>query len=406
MKRSINFSIFRRKEGPQRTHSTEQTDRQALSERLAGRTITIKEGDLTPVADGDPPLDWNTVNGQITLLASAIEGLLEGRARVTAQFLKSLKPSPIGSETLNSIEYQVSLARLIPQIQDLIGPIAAEVSGQPEFETPFTLLAREDSIRFGHTDRQKGEHNTSDGATAEVPCPPSCGIQATQNIPTAKNELLPPLLAMQHLEENPPIIQREQNNCTPKQRPALREARSDQQSPPFNNHTSLATDVPESRSDKIKRGAGGAHVDHVQWPGVENSARQGVERLQEIFMRSEPLDGRSVVSLVQELPGVTGALILLKGGVVIGGKLPDSIDLQAVLQVPEALQNFTGLILQIEAGQRARSIVVTVTSATTISFIHSGQVVLFVTHRDRKLPPGLAQRLTETAEALNLVYGS
>jgi hypothetical protein len=401
MKRSINFSIFRRKEGPQRTHATEQTDRQALYERLAGRSITIEEGDLTPVEEGNPPLDWETVNGQITLVASAIEGLLEGRARVTAEYLKSLNPSPIGYETLNSIEYQVSLATLIPQIQDLIGPIAAEVSAQPEFETPFTVLAREDSVRFGRTDRKKDKQDTSDGPAAEVARPGSGDSQSSQHIANAKKELLPPLFAMQGVERESRIVPHEQNNITPKEKPDLREESSAPQPATFNNQKRPATPEQDPKSDESKREAA-----QVPWPGAEDPVSQGVERLQEIFMTSEPLDGRSVASLVQELPGVTGALILLKGGAVIGGRLPASIDVGAAFQVPEVLQNFTRFILQIEAVQKARSIVVTVTSATTISLVDSGKVVLFVTHKGRKLLPGLAQRLTQTAEALELIYGN
>ena len=152
MKRSINFgSIFHRKESLQPTDSKEQSGRRILLERFAARSIALKEGDVVPLAKGTPALDWTTVSGRITVLASAIEGLLEGRARIRAQQLKGLKPSPIGCETKDSTEYEVSLAAVVPQILDLMGRSEPETSGQPEFETPFTVLAREDSVRFAHT---------------------------------------------------------------------------------------------------------------------------------------------------------------------------------------------------------------------------------------------------------------
>ena len=130
-----------------------------LLERLAERAITLKEGDVVPITDGTPPLDWGIVSGGITVLASAIEGLLGGRARIKAQQLKLLSPSPIDSETQDAIEYEVSLAAVIPQIQDLLGSSESEASGHPEFETPFTVLAREDSVRFAYKKERQEAHD-------------------------------------------------------------------------------------------------------------------------------------------------------------------------------------------------------------------------------------------------------
>jgi hypothetical protein len=148
-------------------------------------------------------------------------------------------------------------------------------------------------------------------------------------------------------------------------------------------------------------------VRELQLPQLtEELAHQGVERLREIFMTSRPLDGRRVASLVQELPGINGALILLEGGVVLGGQLPESLNVEAALQAPEILKNFIRFIREVEAGQRAQSEFVSVTAATTISLAASGEIVLLVSHQAKTLPPGVAKRLTETAEALNLIYGN
>jgi hypothetical protein len=122
-------------------------------------------------------------------------------------------------------------------------------------------------------------------------------------------------------------------------------------------------------------------------------------------MVDEPLDGRRAALLVRQFPGVTGALILLEGGAILGGQLPDALNLEAALQAPEVLAHFIRFIAALEPGQTAQSRLVTVTSATTITLVHSGKIVLLVSHHSRKLPPGLPQRLTETAQALNLIYG-
>ena len=123
-------------------------------------------------------------------------------------------------------------------------------------------------------------------------------------------------------------------------------------------------------------------------------------------MTSRPLDGRKVASLVRELPGINGALILLEGGLVLGGQLPDSLSLKAAVHAPEVLKNFTRFICEVEAGRKVQSKFVSVTAATTISLIASGEIVLLVSHQGKILPPGVAKRLTETAEALSLIYGN
>ena len=96
-RRTINFggSIFSRRndEGPMA--ASEQADQDSLAQRLANRTITLKQDDLKPLTKENPPLDWAIVNGQITLPATAFEGLLQGRTRIRAQHLKILVPPPL-----------------------------------------------------------------------------------------------------------------------------------------------------------------------------------------------------------------------------------------------------------------------------------------------------------------------
>lgn len=63
--KSINFgSIFLRKDGPRQADSKEQTGRRNLLERFAERQVTLKEGEVTPLAMDTPSLDWTTVNGR------------------------------------------------------------------------------------------------------------------------------------------------------------------------------------------------------------------------------------------------------------------------------------------------------------------------------------------------------
>jgi hypothetical protein len=131
-------------------------------------------------------MDWDAVDGQITILATAIEGMLEGRARIRAQHLKSLSPSPIGTDTPDQSEYVVSLPTLIPQIQDLLGTGEPEIAAEPEYETPFTILAKQDGARFAEqSNRQKKEEPGEELKTGPVPLFPN-GTGTPEEIVTAK----------------------------------------------------------------------------------------------------------------------------------------------------------------------------------------------------------------------------
>jgi hypothetical protein len=420
--KSINFgSIFGRKDSLQRTDSKEQAGRRSLWERFAERQVTLKEGEVTPLAKETPSLDWTAVNGRITVLASAVEGLLEGRTRIKAQQLKSLEPCPIDRETEDSIEYAVSLAAIVSQIDDLLNDNQPETE-QPEFETPFTALAREDNARFERRDktqsRESGDHaavrnGQSLTNAGEIPHP-----IATKNA-EPEMDLEQSSLSLTELcslsrkpslgqpEITTPASQPPKANVDQAQRPESSKEVSiavTQAEPTMVEYEVRHTAMPETGPKNQPTSRWGLELQPPQLDG--ELAQQGVERLQDIFMTSKPLDGRRVASLVQELPGINGALILLGGGIVLGGQLPESLSVEAALQAPEILKNFIRFIREVEAGQRAQSQFISVTAATTISLAASGDIVLLVSHQARTLPPGVAKRLIETAEALSLIYGN
>ena len=400
MNRSINFgSIFRRKDGV--SDSNEQSGKGAVLERLAKRAVTLKAGDLNPFTAGAPALEWTKVGDQITIPASAIEGLMEGRARIRARQLKLLEPAPIPIATDDSLEYAVLLAAIIPQVVDLLDPVEPEVFGQPEFETPFSVLAREDSAIVAQTnqrnERQEAQPKPDVLPNGIKPNPPEA--QHNQRLMPDANRPSSSLSALRALSR------------PPGGRPAL-PTESTAKEP-------VASEEPEAKIEQYPAGGVGAakeaarmqRDEQAQLPPPRRSldeerARLGVESLQEIFMTSRPLDGRKVASLIREWPGVNGVLILMEGGVVLGGQLPAWLSLEAALQTPAVLESLTRFISEVERGQNADTRIVTVTSVTTISLVASGSVVLLVSHDDRKLPPGLSTRLAQTADALNQIYGN
>jgi hypothetical protein len=191
MKRSIKLgSIFRPKENQATPPPSEQADQTLLVQRIAGRSLTLKEGALSPLSSTSPPLDWERVNGQILVPASGIEGLLEGRARIRAHQLKQLSPSPVDSETPDTSEYDVSLSAVVPQIQDLLGQSQPEIGEEPEYETPFTVLARQDGARFAKSSNQQQKQELPLGVQAGIDPPRLTGTAGSPSeIPAPKDRL-------------------------------------------------------------------------------------------------------------------------------------------------------------------------------------------------------------------------
>ena len=169
MKRSLNFSsIFREKGVDQPPPPSGLTDQAALAQRLLGRPIKLAKGDLEPVSKDSPPVDWDMVGGLVIIQGEAIDGMLDGRARVRASHLKSLVPSPLAADTPDQSEYFVSLPTLIPQIQDLLGPGDPEVGPEAEYETPFTVLAKQDEIRFAGKNNPQNKEAPAKQLTSDL----------------------------------------------------------------------------------------------------------------------------------------------------------------------------------------------------------------------------------------------
>jgi hypothetical protein len=428
MKRSINFSsIFRRKDDQLPSPADDQTDNAALAERLRERSIKLERGDLEPVSSASPPLDWDAVDGHITVPAAAVEGMLQGRARIRAADIKSLSPSPLAPDTPDQSEYIVALATLIPQIQDLLGTGKPELVPEAEYETPFTILAKQDGARFaeqndGEKKLESRERSPSDvlPLSPDAVGPSKGSLSAQELQPEEKKEkeqepgavnAEPPVLTLRTLRHAPPhpgVQTKPPEAPLDGERNRIHRQEMKNKAPKLPDRENIARierfESQEKAEETVLGESAVTPLDSRRWDVDASPAGRGMGLLQEIFMTSEPLDGRRVASLVRQFPGVTGALILLQGGAVLGGQLPESLNMDAALQAPEVLAKFLRFILELE-GASAAPRFVTVTSTNTTSLVSCGQVVLLVSHQGRKLPPGLAQRLTETAQALDLVYG-
>jgi hypothetical protein len=133
-------SIFRSK-GTQRSDpSADKTVRIAALDRLAGRQITLKAGDILPLSEVNRSLDWEATGGKIVVPISAITGILEGRATIKAIELRRLSSSLVSPDTVDEAEFKLSLQAVVRQIQDLLDLLEAKKPEDPVYETPFTVI--------------------------------------------------------------------------------------------------------------------------------------------------------------------------------------------------------------------------------------------------------------------------
>ena len=439
-------SIFRSKgtQGPD--PSADKTVRIAALDRLAGRQITLKEGDILPLNEVNRSLDWEATGGEIVVPISAITGILEGRATIKAHELRKLSSNFVSPDTEDEAEFKLSLQAVVCQIQDLLDLSEAKKPEDPVYETPFTVIASEDDARLADRKRKRGE-KLAEGAApmhtkaAELVDPVKPGSPEATERPIINLSALRSL-AKERVQETPGLenplsianqnqrdkVEAEQDvsqNGKKAEHPIPSDAAKTSQRKlkvlelpaPGVNQSGPGEESPQSNKppepDPVEAATSPAapselrklarSLNLVEPPVLdEDLTRQGMERLQDIFMTSQTLDGRTVAALVQDLPGVTGALIMLQGGVLLGGQLPESCNQEAALQAPELLKRFVDFV---DAVLGSGTNFIAVSAATPLSLVVSGEIVLVVSHRSKKLPPGLARRLTETADALNLIYG-
>jgi hypothetical protein len=396
MKRALKFGIFgRSKEEAAPEGEPAQTEVKSLYDQLHDRTIELAEGDVWP-PDGMPPLDWGKVAGRITVPAGAVTGILEGRTLIDAKTLKTLNPAPVGADIDDATQYSIELSSVVPQIQDLLGPVEEDDGPPPAFLTAFTMLAQEDSLRL-----EVQKHGKEDGVDPAKEIPGE-GETKKDDQPAKRRLSFRPVRT--RAEDSPPPLPPSDHKDT-----ASHEVTIDPPHPiepllAFHSGTPPVGEADESLANDHANNAQGKLADIPRRRFVEEPGSQGLERLQEIFMTSEPLPGPRVASLIQKYPGVTGALIMLEGAGVLGGEIPEQLNLDAALQAAEVCKKVDRFLRAVEGGKQGKETFITVTSSMTISLTLSGRIVLFVSHQGRKLPPGLAQRLTAIAEALNLIY--
>jgi hypothetical protein len=348
-------SLFKRKQaGPAPTFACDDTD-----DALKERDVIIREGELL---DGHSPasVDWSKVGGAITVKAGKILGVLEGRTRVKAEVLEELYPGKFARPTNPAAEFNIPLHVVVMQIQDILCNTSLTDVKLEGSETPFAELAREDEERF-----RKGQRDQ----------------------PLVRQTVVP-----RSLDENDSGSREDtEGQLAPSEQPEPAIARLGS-APEFHNEpSSMTSPPPEGR--------------HVQSRSAcrESARREGYERLQELYLTDEPLDGAKVADWVLQLPRVTGVVSMLSDGAVLGGELGGGIGEKLVSLAPNFVRHASGFT-EILAGGPTRFITF-FGHALQISLVICGDVLMLVGHEGKNLPPGLRERLMATAQALDILYG-
>ncbi len=157
---------------------------------------------------------------------------------------------------------------------------------------------------------------------------------------------------------------------------------------------------PELRNAPSRMSSSPPEVRRVQ---SHSSRREGHERLQELYLTDEPLDGAKIADLVLQLPRVTGVVIMLSDGAVLGGELGGGISEKLLSLVPDFVTHVSRFT-EILPGGPTRFISFFGRSLQ-ISVLIGGDVLMLIGHEGKNLPPGLRERLIATAESLDIMYG-
>ncbi|MBV8815993.1 MAG: hypothetical protein JO271_15995 [Verrucomicrobia bacterium] len=329
-------------------------------------------------------LNWAALEPkEVRVKLKQTDGLMEGKVTLAATVLRELYPGLVSDLLKEEIRFSLSLRSVVLQLQSVIGSSSklSQTSGSADFDTPIAQVAREDDGFF------KLERHTRESATKEA-----SGSEDAPFFPLIreKNEPRPELREIPAVPVVAPV---------PEQRPLPKApVRVD----PF-------ADLPKPRigpqpptSPLSVVGTSDAAVPGKQEPSLAKPLRRrGLERLQELFLTDDLLDAAQVAQSLRAFPKVKAVLILLDDGSVLGGELPPNYQFASASSAPalmRAVRDFGTALTKTEVSA------LTFLADTPISIFLEGRVCILVAHEGRGLLPGMRDRFTDIAKALDALY--
>jgi hypothetical protein len=387
--------LFKNLEGQNDVGSANSPGLEEAAE-LAGQTIILRPEDFTDPDSGKDALNWTSLDpAEIRVQFRDTNGLMEGRVAIAAGAIRRDYPTLIPPAIHDDVQFPVSLKTVVLQLQNCLGAAGAETPAAVsiDFDTPIAQVAREDE---GFLKLERAAESDSTRAK-------------TANQSELGPELSPfPLIREkpQSTPPNPPAIQ-----VTWPATPApLAEIRSD----PFKDLPKVGPRAGDGKSEmtspdrEIRTSADVlgpiAPKSNSEWVAQVSDKpvrRLGLERLQEIFLTDDFLDARQVAKLLRAFPKVKGALILLEDGTVMEGDLPEGFNLAASFAAPNLFRASREFVNSLN-GSNIDAI--TLLANTPISVFVERKICILIAHEGRGLLPGMRERVSDVAKALNAMY--
>lgn len=362
--------LFKRKEEP----GTHGIAAENIKAAFAERKILLSEGDIL---DGQTPasLQWKSAGGSVIISADNIQGILEGRTRIKAAVLQELCPALFSTDPLPGTEFSIPLKTVVAQLEGIFASTTSTEAFQDGFDTPFGQLAREDEAKF----KDQSEEVKSVGVGA---------ANSRQSTDSDADLNKRPADPVNEMVKSHGLLS---------------------SSPNAETGTSGSRNG-SAEAERVIRGV--EPRDKMPWrpvslaggrsPRREELRREGHESLQELFLTDDQLDASKVASLILQLPRVTGVVVMLSDGALLGGGLSGGLT-QALLNLTPGFVVDLGRFTETIHGGPTK-FVTFAGDACLISLTIGGDTLILASHARKNLPPGLRERLMATADALNMIY--
>jgi hypothetical protein len=390
--------LFRNLKGQKDVDSENSPSLEEAAE-LADQTIVLRPEDFIDRDSGNDVLNWSSLDPtEIRVQFRDTNGLMEGRVAIAAGALRRNYPTLVPPATQDDVRFPISLKTVVLQLQNCLRVTNVETPSAPstDFDTPIAQVAREDE---GFLKLERAAQSDSAGAE-------------TSNQPQLSPELSPfPLIREkpQSTPPNPPAIQ---VTWPPSSAPVS--PQSEMRSDPFKELPKVGPRTGDGKpevsspdreirtnADVMRSTAREASSEWVVQVSDKPLRRLGLERLQEIFLTDDFLDARQVAKLLRAFPKVKGALILLEDGTVMGGDLPEGFKLDASFAAPNLLRASREFVNGLNG---SNVVAITLLADTPISVFLERKVCILIAHEGRGLLPGMRERISDIAKALNAMY--
>jgi hypothetical protein len=344
-------------------------------EVFAEREILLSEGD---VLDGQTPasLEWKSAGGSVRISADKIQGILEGRTRIKAAVLQELCPALFSTDPPAGTEFIIPLQTIVAQLESTFAGTSSTEPFQDGFDTPFGQLAREDEAKF-KDQPEEVQTMAAEGAVSHESLSSEADLKKESNDSVQEPENCHGLSSS---SRNVDTVIPGSKNGSPDALSIVRGA--------------------ESRGTNARRPA---PLPAVRPARKEDFRRDGHESLQELFLTDDQLDASKVAELILQLPRVTGTVVMLFDGALLGGGLSGGLT-QALLNLTPAFAVDLARFTENMHGGPTKFVTFT-GDGCLMSLTVCGDILILASHARKNLPPGLRERFMATANALNMIYG-